>query len=229
MRIKCPECELKLSADDVNIDIMVAKCTSCNNVFSFATQIDDYQEPSLYKSDKPLSVPKPNGINIKVNGDQLFIRRKWFSPMLIFMALFCVFWDGFLLIWYGIALSGGSLGMILFPLLHVAVGIFLTYSTIAGFLNTTTIAADSYELSVTHAPMPWRTPKKIKSSVLRQIYCSEKRGNKGSITYNVNAISGNEHIKLLSNLTNLEQALYIEQEIEKHLGIKNRAVRGGIN
>lgn len=37
--------------------------------------------------------------------------------------------------------------------------------------------------------------------------------------------SGND-TKLLSGLKTSEQALYVEQEIEKYLGIKNKPVRG---
>jgi hypothetical protein len=31
--------------------------------------------------------------------------RRWFTPAVLFMAFFCVFWDGFLIRWYAIALS----------------------------------------------------------------------------------------------------------------------------
>lgn len=59
---------------------------------------------------------------------------RWFQWTFVFLVFFCIAWDGFLLFWYGAALGIGFLGddaepvliMMLFPLLHVAVGTGLT-------------------------------------------------------------------------------------------------------
>jgi len=65
---------------------------------------------------------------------------------------------------------------------------------------------------------------------LRQLYTKEiisqsKSGS--SASYEIHAISTRgRNIKLLRGLDTSEQALYIEQEIEKYLHIEDRPVKG---
>lgn len=51
----------------------------------------------------------------------------------------------------------------------------------------------------------------------------------GHISYEVHIISNQEQdVTLIKGLKKSSQALYLEQEIEKYLGIKNRKSRGEI-
>ena len=72
------------------------------------------------------------------------------------------------------------------------------------------------------------------STDLEQLYSKEhvSRTNKGGVrySYEVHALtrSGN-HVKILGGLSDTEQALFIEQEIEKNLRIEDTPVRGEIS
>ena len=50
-------------------------------------------------------LPIPENIEIFHEGFTMYIRRKWFSPIFIFLTFFVIFWDGFLVVWYGLAIS----------------------------------------------------------------------------------------------------------------------------
>jgi Tfp pilus assembly PilM family ATPase len=64
---------------------------------------------------------------------------------------------------------------------------------------------------------------------LKQLYAKEKVSssrNGTSITYEVHVTRSGRNIKLVSGLESSEQAVYIEQEIEKYLNIKDIPVKG---
>ena len=143
---------------------------------------------------------------------------------------FCVFWNGFLIVWHTIALSTGAWFMSAFGLIHTAVGIGLLYFVIATFCNTTEIRAGSGRLSIRHRPIPWRGNQDIPTPGLKQLFCREKvsRGKNGTSTsYELEAVlDGNTRKTLLKGLNDPNQALYIEQQLEKFLRITDQRVHG---
>ncbi len=239
MKIDCDSCGNTLLSSDINIDNMLGKCRTCGNIVDLRTHFPRTKNNATHRGvifndnrTKKLDVPLPEKMTIKEIGYDLIITRKWFSPMFIFLVFFCVIWDGFLLVWYNVA--GGDMPLIakLFPLGHVAVGIGLTYYTIAGFVNETIITANRMTISVAHKPMPWIGAKTISATDIEQLYCEEKRSsskNGTSYTYNVNVINKNKQkVKLISGLGEKDQAFFIEQRIEAFLKIENQAVAGEI-
>ena len=122
--------------------------------------------------------------------------------------------------------------MIFFPVLHVAVGVFLTYLTTAMFVNKTEIKVNSEKVMVYHGPLPWPGNKQISRFDIDQLYVEEKvhRGKHGlRYTYQVHVVNkeGNK-TTLVSHLQKREQACFIEQQIELFLGIKDRPMQGEI-
>ena len=115
--------------------------------------------------------------------------------------------------------------MLVFPIGHIAVGVFLTYKTLADLLNTTTLRVDSSRVSVSHGPIPWRGVS-IESTEVRQIFVRQvwQRGKRGSSwsTFGLAVVdTSGAAIDLLSNLGSMEEAKYIEQAIERHLAIED--------
>lgn len=193
--------------------------------------------PAANASSAPrAAVPMPPRFTVE-QGASLKITWRWFGPQFLFLVFFCVFWDGFLVFWYaaafGMAATGsasGSAPMLLFPLLHVGVGIGLSYYTICGFVNSTVIEAGSGRLSVKHGPLPWRGNIDIDSSQFEQL-CSEEmvhRGKNGvTRTYDVSAVDRDGvWRKLVKGLPEPAQALFLEQALESHLSIVDRPAGG---
>jgi hypothetical protein len=179
-----------------------------------------------------MDIGLPEKLELNKFPTHIQITRKWFGPSIIFMTFFVIFWNVFLFNFYASMGEDADIFAKLFPLLHVGVGVSLTYYVIAGWFNKSTILVSKSALEINHKPIPWFGNKTLKSTDLKQLYAKEKinRNKNGtSIIYEVHAILRNErNIKLLSGLESSEQALYIEQEIEKFLKIKNVSVRGEI-
>jgi hypothetical protein len=114
----------------------------------------------------------------------------------------------------------------------VAVGIGLTYSTVAGLLNTTTLQVGEGTLSVHHGPLPWVGNRVLPTDDIRQLYTerSVSGGKSKKETFTVHAIVGTgPTISVVSRLEEITQALYIEKEVERHLGIVDERVPGAVD
>ena len=178
-------------------------------------------------------VPIPEKMEIINNGFDMIIRRKWFSPKFIFLTVFVIFWDGFLVFWYSMA-TGMDAPLIfkLFPLIHVAVGIGLTYYVIAGYLNNTDIIVSNSDLVIKSYPLPWIGDKTISTKNIMQLYTKEviSRGKNGtSVSYEVHGLDLNDRqIKLVKGLETKEQGLFIEHKIEEYLSIDDAPVAGEV-
>ena len=121
--------------------------------------------------------------------------------------------------------------MIVFPIGHLAVGIGLTYATLAGFLNSTAVEVGQGELSVRHFPLPWGGNRTLAAGQIVQLHCEQKLSNKNqnssNIVYNLYAtLNGGTRLQLLSGFSDVAEPRLIEQLIEERLQIQNRAVVG---
>lgn len=237
MKIYCESCGSEIPAANINLQDRVAKCESCNNIFSISKLLDGMAPPRQASSEASPSyytkaeLELPKGISVDQDYEGLKITRKWFNLTTIFLTFFCLFWDGFMVMWFSISISTGAYEMAAFGSIHAIVGICLTYWCIASYVNNTTITASSYLIKIQHAPLPFPGSKEYNIAQLEQVYTKERvvRGKNGtSYYYDLYIIDGNKHTKVLPNLTSKEQALYIEQEIEKYLGIEDQYVPGSV-
>lgn len=73
----------------------------------------------------------------------------------LFTIPFLLFWFGFLAVWYTLAIRSGNVIMLVFPLLHVGVGLMLAWNT-ARLFNTVTITAGPGGVSFDEGPVPTR-------------------------------------------------------------------------
>ena len=228
MNLNCKNCGAKIEAEHVNLDRLIAKCSACDAVFSFADEFE--YAPTPEKAYKKFNVQQPKGMHLEHTGFDLKITRRWFTPMAIFLTFFAVFWNGFIVFWNYQALSMGAWFMSLFSLIHVGVGVFLIYWVLTSYLNRTEIIANMEEVSIQHKPLPWPGNKTLYASNIDQLYCKRKilRGNKSTtVTYEVYAVSdANTSQILVKGLPESEQALFIEQELERYLGIRDRPMKG---
>lgn len=189
-----------------------------------------------------LPAPMPERVTRELLPTGLRLTYRWFKPAAWFMLFFCVFWNGFLVFWYSAAtadvdwskgldtVAGPNLLFLLFPLLHVAAGIGMTYFTACLFVNSTMVDVSPREIGVRIGPLPWPGNRTVAPALVAQIYREEivrhtKNGTQISYQLSV-ALKDGKKLKLLSGIHAADQALYLEQEIEQHLGIRDQAVVG---
>ncbi len=232
MRLDCPSCHTPLSAKDVRLDLALATCHACGAVH-------DLSERKASSSVPPAKMPRPRikpprRFQLETSDANTRISWRWWSPKYLFMAFFCLAWDGFLVFWYGTAFhtKNAPFMMLVFPLLHVAVGVGLTYSTLAGLLNRTRLEVSRDLLTIHHGPLPWRGNQTLDGRQLKQLYVEQSvrtLKSNAQVNYHVMALDQEGHkVKLLSNLEDKDHALFLEQELERHLGIEDAPVRGAI-
>lgn len=227
MKLLCPSCGALIRAEDMNLDRMVAKCRDCHAVFDFVP------EGKAASRRQRTVVDMPKAITLDAMGPELTLTRRWYSPKFIFLVVFCAIWNGFLVTWYTLVTAGGApLVFKLFPLIHVAVGVGLSYFTLCGFLNKTRIVVSGESLRVRHGPLPWPGSREVPTRELAQLFTVEKISrtkNGESRDYQVQARTrGGGDVKLLTGLPEVEQALFIEQQLEAYLGIRDEAVMGEV-
>lgn len=234
--LNCPRCNAPL---DVEPGKKSFACQYCGCALEVVREGSD-REYRLEERLEPVErrvVPCPQSLKIEEWGGGLTIWWRWFSPALIFMAFFCIAWDSFLLVWYGMAFAGGGMApwpfqllMFVFPLAHVAVGVGLTYVTLAGFLNSTRVKIDAGTLSVTHGPIPWKSPPAVLTDDLEHIYVTQstQKSDEGrSLGYAVHVLQrGGSTVELLKHLTDADKALCIADRLRRHLDLESRPVAG---
>ena len=171
----------------------------------------------------------PDKFDLFDRGSHIEIVRKWFGWPILVQAVFAILWNWLTFNDY----SKGNQSEDLFLLLSVAVGIGLTYATVAGWFNRTSIYVGLGKITVRHGPIPWFGNKELEASNIKQLHAEEKRGWSGQggtyVSYEVHAITNDERrTKLVSGLETKEQAMNIERKIEKYLGIEDVRVEGEI-
>ncbi len=235
MKLTCPDCQKPVPAEDVNIKLGVGKCLACDAVFSLADQMG--QPLKSLRSNLPVAPPKH--YRVEDFGPDLTIGWRWYTHAIWFLVFFAIFWDGFLIVWYSIAITalvhgnGGDAGtwiMLIFPMLHLLVGLGLTYVCLITFFNRTEIKLAGGELSVHLGPFPVWGNRRLPTVEVCQLFCTEqchRRKHGSSYSYNVNALlQSGERISLVCNIQEAHEALYLERVLEERLKLADQRVPG---
>jgi hypothetical protein len=166
--------------------------------------------------------------------DRMFISFKWFTPTAYFFLFFTIIWNVFLVFWYTMAFAADTPFVFkVFPLIHVAVGLYLIYFTICQFINKTDIEIDDDYLTIRHSPIPWwRGNVEIPTDSINQLYVKESKSeNKNggtSYSYALRAKLIDNTDKDILSVTGVEteEMLQIEEQLERFIGIIDRPVKG---
>ncbi len=179
-----------------------------------------------------IDIGLPEKIQFHDHVSHIEIVRTWFGMQTLFLTAFAVIWGGFLVFWYGNVPADGELIFVLFPLIHVGAGVVIAYIALTGWFNRTQVTVGQGRLGVRHGPLPWPGNKEIDAHDVKQLYGKEKISrsrNSTTVTYELRAVTkSGRTIKLLGGLESQEQAIFIEQKIEKYLRIKDAPVPGEI-
>ncbi len=222
MQISCPSCASPIPSEECNIQSLVAKCPACGNIFSFGDQVVASQAP------RPI-VQRPSGVQVSGSGEVLTLTQRWFNIGVLFLAFFAFFWDGMLIVAYTVMLTSNHVDpkAFLFPLIHVAVGVLITYICLCGFVNSTIVTVTRRDVSIAFKPLPFFGACTLEIAQVDQFYSEEIRGSKGSRSYTLSALLKNgQRKRLLGGLSSPDVALFFEQTLEQWFGLEDRPVDG---
>jgi len=228
-QVYCPTCGVPCPAANINISALVAKCGSCDSIFRLP--IDEQTSGP----EEILPPSRPRSIQVIDTLDGLKLQWRWWSWMAIPMLFFCMFWDGFLVVWYSIAFtqmnpdSAEFWLMTLFPIGHLAAGVGLTYMTLTTMFNRTTIHIDRGILSIRNGPLPWRSPPDLETTDIRGFEIelstwSTRTGPRGGwgLHYQLAAQDQSGEQRILLKMLPADQARYLSYELATFLNVPCR-------
>lgn len=224
--LTCPSCRSAITEQGLDLARGFAKCSHCGAL----ALLPATTRPAKPLAERPkVGLPPRVAVRELVDGVELSLR--WFTPVVWFLVFFVIAWDGFLVLWYSIALRDDAPWiMAAFPIAHLAVGVALTYFVAATFVNRTTVTATRDRVVVRHGPLPWLGNVDLPSSEIEQLFCKERvqRGKRGtSVTYDLCAKrKTGPTARVLRSAADADQALYFEQTLERALGIRDEPVAG---
>jgi hypothetical protein len=170
----------------------------------------------------------PEGLDLINDADGVTIRKVWRTWLVAPLAIFAIFWDGFLFFWYSQAISQPSMELklmiLFFPLIHVAAGVGITYYVIASLFNKTDVVISLSGIKVSTYPFPWFGSKEVKREEITDIIVRERIGNRNRRTYAIMYVDfSKKERKLIASIPESDQAEFIEQTIRDTTGIRKPA------
>jgi hypothetical protein len=219
MEVRCPSCDEQIKAEDMNLENLVARCRSCNALINLRR----YLRAEVVSARKSVLSPPPH-LAVEETVDGLLIRLRWYRHWAWFLAAGCISWDSFLIFSYTLVAAGDApWGFWVFPAAFVAVGVAGTYFTLAMLINRTLITVREDRLAVSHGPLPWPGNKEVRAAEISQIYVAASSSGE---SYAVMFQTKDGHSGDLVTTSAVDEALYLEQQIEKYLRIVDRPVHG---
>lgn len=223
---RCPSCGSHFRLEDYDTAKGVLSCSYCKALLTLAAPPGAPRGGVAPREE----VPTPPEIKLLDTKEGIELRRAWFQPMFAFLALFCVVWDGFFVYIFVRMIAEAALGVpALLMIGHVGAGVALTYWTLSGLFNTTIINVDPRRVRVRHRPFPWAGASFERDSI-EQLYVKAKQSNGKDgpyLSYSVWVVLRTKRAReLVRGLSDADVALFIEQSIERTLGLKDRSVPG---
>lgn len=203
---------------------MNVQCPKCNSTIPADDPLRQAAAPAK------VDVPLPARFTLERAGADISIRWKWMTPAVWIQVGVAIPWFGLLCLMLSELFAGSSPLMatiLMSPFL--ALGITGSYSLTCMLVNRTSVGVSGGQLTVSHRPLLWPGNRVMPKSDIQQLYCREKFHDKHrrTVTYQVLLTRRDgTTIKLLGGLEELDQALFIEQELERALGITDRSIRG---
>ncbi|OJT25305.1 hypothetical protein BO221_10955 [Archangium sp. Cb G35] len=235
MQLECEACHSPLRAQDVNFDLALAKCHACNAVHDLSARRG--LGPSPAPASRPAAreraptrarVTLPVRFHMTEDEQRTVISWRTFDGMeRVLLLIVNAIWNVPLLLLYRHLLSTDtSLMFLLLPLLFVGPGLFLAHTALVSFLNSTRIEVSRDKLTIRCGPLPWSKNHTLSGKELVQLYVHEPADHTQTSTYSLLALD--KHGRKVQLITGLEkeQVHYLEQALERQLGIEDAPVEG---
>lgn len=228
MTVYCRNCGEQVEKENIDEAQRLVKCGKCNTIFSIQGLFPE----------QPLSRPKPEiplpaGIEVRHDEEGFKILKDWSKIYGVIIGGFAIFWAVTIIEAMPSSLKSLDIVTIILTFLPALIAV---YCSAAFFCNKTTITVGPTGIKINKSPLPlpFSGKKSLTVSTIQQLYIKERVSYSGKTRsayyyYDLYLIDGgNRHLKVLSSLRSKEQALYIEQEIEKYLGIQDVDIEGTV-
>ena len=218
-KIGCPNCDYDVPASDLNINDKIAKCGKCNVVFSFREEIQKMNRAA--QAPPKQEIIRPEGIDIFHFEEEMDItlEQPIGVPEVLIGTLVPFIGLLFVLVYF---LGDGD-----FPMWLAATGGLASFLSVFNLAHRSNqkifINIDTQYLSIKRRPKKFIQDQQYSIHDIDQLYL-RVIGGYHHVYMLVNSPSGQKHVKLVANIQSVSKARYLEQEIERKLGIKDRRV-----
>jgi len=181
VKLSCHSCGAVIAGPDVDLVRGVGVCRACGELVpipSLQASVELAREAELFR---------PAELAWDERDDErgaLSIRLPHRRSSGIPLLLFALVWDGFLVFWYALALKSGHVLMMLFPLVHVFAGIYVTWTALRALLNTVRITMGPDDVRIREGPIfvP-RAKFDAPLSAIESFAPTQSHGNRGAIRH----------------------------------------------
>lgn len=235
----CAYCHAAIPAAAVDRQREIANCAACGRLNDVRSQLlralaqaasaqpqPEQEDAALPRARPPVQLPPGMSMSFDEGGlfglgaapSPITIRRRWLRGKHWIFLLVCMAASvGVALLWQNQGLSGWSVVATLFVLSW-------DYNVTTMFVNSTVIRADRAGVDVKHGPLPslFGKNQRFTSDQVKQLFAA----NFGAFFTVKVQLSDGKELDLVRPLVSAEQALFVEQQLEKALGITDFAVQG---
>ncbi|MEM9822928.1 MAG: hypothetical protein AAF985_17745, partial [Bacteroidota bacterium] len=218
-QINCPKCDRGIKGENINLNDKIAKCNPCGILFSVKEEVNQLMSPAKAKHE----LIRPEGIDLFYFKDELDISLQ--QPVTTLEGVLGGIGIPFAIFFTIAFLISADFKALMAALFFGLMSVYPIYTWMKRKENKIFISISDRFLNIEWRPKKGNKDQCYETEDIDQIYV---RKNPNTLRYDVyaiiNAPEGQKHIRLLHHLENLSKARYLEQEIEKHLGIENRKV-----
>ena len=240
----CPRCTARIPRVAVDVAGATATCVTCDERFAL---------PERLGRDRALRIEQPASITVerdepsRARGGQgayrdaavvaepprralrIEQRREWF-PSVIGLP-FSVVWNGMLVRaqWEILTQEPRAFPVLICSAPFAAAGLLAFVASVRGLFRRVRITLDGTTLVVRHWPRLWRAQCRIEVGFLRGLFVVRREGRRFPLqiptTYTLCAEVAGGAVELATGFTSADEARYVAQVIEEHLGIGEEAAR----
>lgn len=225
----CKNCSAAIPEKNIINDGRIAVCAFCDTVHHLNDETLPFPEKPKRKEKQKRQIP--DKFHFEQHPEGVELRYRWLSKVHWGLLFFAVIWNGFLVVWITISLTTGAWFMILFASIHILIGVGIGYFVLTGFVNKTSIMIGGQGLDIKHGPLKsFGNPDTIiDRRAIEQVYCKRRVGHTTNdvphYVFDVHYIEkGGGDKTLVKGLGDLNEAIFIEQQIERLYRIEDRDV-----
>lgn len=154
-------------------------------------------------------------------GTHIEIVRGWFDGGALIISAFALFWDVAVVYVFLSQPDDFGLNAYLFLILFALLGVYLTYLSIARWVNSTYISVYPSKIDIHHRPLPWLGNETIDIAGLKHFYtrAENQESTDYSRVYIVQAVTQNNVSISLLKCTSSKQAHKVELALAQYFQV----------
>ncbi|WP_235296771.1 hypothetical protein [Portibacter marinus] len=219
IKVDCPSCSAKVQAENIDLQSRIGKCVQCNALFSVDKDLMHLQT-NVKEREK---VKRPEGVEIFYFKDEMEIETIQPLPVLQIINLSLTpFMLIFSLLLYFLKDVENAIYVAVFSAVLVAIGM---YVVLRRKHHKIYINVNEHEVSIQRRPRHMVKDMKFDRNEIEQVYVKQTTDGM-ALCFIVNGQDGQKHHQVLTRIRDISHAKYMEQEIERYLGIRDKVVHG---